>query len=326
MQRSGEAPSVGACLPVASEAVRTTPIRRLQIASVLAWLVAVAIPARGQPAPTSLAAAPASATAQPDAPAAHVSAARLLEVPIETSLDDARTRAENLTRQGNELLLARRSAEAETLYQQALALQASYDIAGNLGVAEIDAGKHRQAVEHLVFALRHFPVGASQEPLHRLLTLLAKERAQVVMLVVEVNLAGAEVFVDDKPIGAALLRDELFLEPGPRRVEARQKGYVTAEASVTGEIGTAWHVSLTLEREPPPLPPPWIAEPPPPPESGDDWPLRLAVVSLLMTIAVFVIAKAGLPWVRGLRVRLSRRWKRLHPKRRRLVARAHRRR
>jgi hypothetical protein len=114
-----------------------------------------------------------------------------------------------------------------------LALQASYDIAGNLGVAEIDAGKHRQAVEHLVFALRHFPVGASQESIERLLRLIATERMQVVILVVEVNLAGAEVFVDDKRIGAAPLRDELFLEPGPRRIEARQKGYVTARGERT---------------------------------------------------------------------------------------------
>lgn len=87
-----------------------------------------------------------------------------------------------------------------------------------------------------MFALRHFPVGASQEPIERLLRLIATERTQVVMLVVEVNLASAEVVVDDKRIGVAPLRDEFFLE-------------VAAEANVTGEIGTAWRVSLALEQE-----------------------------------------------------------------------------
>ena len=76
---------------------------------------------------------------------------------------------------------------------------------------------------HLVFALRHFPVVALQEPLKRLLALIATERAQIVRLVVEASLTGAEVFVDDKPIGAAPLRDGLFVEPGPRRLDTRRR-------------------------------------------------------------------------------------------------------
>ena len=64
----------------------------------------------------------------------------------------------------------------------------------------------------------------------------------------------------------------------------------------------------------------------PPPEPSDDWPIRVGVVGLMMTIALYVIARKALPWFAWMRVRLSRRWKRVHPGRRRLVARSHRRR
>lgn len=299
------------------------PLRSLLTASLIAALVAVPGSARSQPVSSNSAAATASVAAPSDASTAP--AVRLLEVPVEASLDEAGIRADELTGKANGLLFARRSVEAEELYQQAWALKHSYDIAGNLGVAEVETGKHREAVEHLVFALRHFPFSAEQEPRARLRELIATERMHVVMLLVVVNLAGAEVFVDENSVGVAPLRDEMFVEAGPRHIEARQKGYVTADASITGEIGTAWRVSLTLEPEPPPRPAHRIPEAPLPPEAGDDWLIRLAVVSALMTIALFVVARKGLPWFTRVRVRLSRRWQRLHPGRRRLVARAHRR-
>ena len=42
-------------------------------------------------------------------------------------------------------------------YKAAWALQKSYDIAGNLGNVELKLGMHRDAAEHLAFALDDFP-------------------------------------------------------------------------------------------------------------------------------------------------------------------------
>lgn len=176
-----------------------------------------------------------------------------------------------------------------------------------------------------MFALQHFPFSAAQEPVERLRKLIATEREHLVTLIVEVNLAGAEVFVDGKSVGVAPLRDELFVEPGAQVVKATQRGYVTTEATFTAEVGTAWRVSLTLEREPPPRPTPRI-EAQPPPAPGDDWAIRAVVVGGLTTTALLVIARKALPWFTRMRVGLARRWKRLHRGRRRLVPRAHRRR
>jgi hypothetical protein len=290
--------------------------------ALIAVLLVASRPVRSQPAPPSSVAAPASAPIE--APAAPT--VRLLEVPVEESLDESGTRANELAMKANELFLEGRSAEAEELYQQAWAVKPSYDIAGNLAVAEMKDGKHCEAAKHLVFALRYFPVSARQEPRERLLKLIATERTHVVMLLVDVTPAGAEVLVDDTSVGNVPLRDELFVEPGPRRIRARYNGYVTAEASVTGEAGTAWRVSLTLEREPPPRPAPRLPAVVPPPEPSGDWPIRLVVVGVMTMIALYLIARKARSWFARTRVRLSRRWKRLHPGRRRLVARAHRRR
>lgn len=50
--------------------------------------------------------------------------------------------------------------------------------------------------------------------------------------------------------------------------------------------------------------------------------MRLVVVGVMTTTALYLIARTALPWFARTRVRLSRRWKRRHPGRRRLVARA----
>ena len=307
--------------------MQPTPIRVLLTTALMTVLLLGSQSVHSQPAPPSsteilLPSAEIDAPATPSTPPS----VRLLEISVEASLEGSGTRANELAQKANGLMLERRSAEAEELYKQAWALKPSYDIAGNLGVAESENGKHGEAAEHLLFALRHFPFSASQERLPRLLQLIATERTHVVTLVVNVNLAGAEVLVDDTSVGVAPLHRELFVEPGPRRIRTRQTGYTTAEASVSGEVGTAWGVDLTLEREPPPRPAPKLPAALPPPEPNDDWPIRVGVVGLMTTIAVYVIAKKALPWLAWMRVRLSRRWMRLHPGRRRLVARSHRRR
>ena len=73
-------------------------------------------------------------------------------------VDDATNkRADELTTRGNELATKSKWAEAEVFFRKAWALKHSYDIGGNLGITELALGKHRDAAEHLSFALRSFP-------------------------------------------------------------------------------------------------------------------------------------------------------------------------
>src|SRR5690242_465502 len=89
---------------------------------------------------------------------AGVVSAHAADPPAPPAADDAASkRADELTHQGNEFAVKLRWKEAEPLFRQAWALKHSYDIGGNLGLAELALGKHRDAAEHLSYALKTFP-------------------------------------------------------------------------------------------------------------------------------------------------------------------------
>jgi hypothetical protein len=180
----------------------------------------------------------------------------------------ASTRADDLTHQGVELSKKHQWAEAEALFREAWSLKRSYDIGGNLGVAEAALGKWRDAAEHLAFALRTFP--ANGKPGHRdlLKEKLAAARREVAALSVDVNVPGAEVSVDGVSAGAAPVPDEIFVEPGSHTVQAKRAGYLDAKQTVQAAKGSAQTVTLALPPAPPPpltttgsvpqsTPPPW---------------------------------------------------------------------
>src|ERR1700678_2908811 len=60
-------------------------------------------------------------------------------------------RADELFRSGNVLAKKDRWTEAEPLFREAWTLKRSYDIAGNLGIAEAALGRWCDAAEHLSF-------------------------------------------------------------------------------------------------------------------------------------------------------------------------------
>lgn len=166
--------------------------------------------------------------------------------------------ADELFRAGNVLAKQDRWTEAEPLFREAWGLKRSYDIAGNLGIAEASLRRWRDAAEHLSFAMRTFP--ANGKPEHRKLLegTLARALHEVATLKLEVTPEKAEVLVDGKSVGTAPLADAVFLEPGTRRVRARLAGYETKAATVEATKGAAIEVRLEMKKEVvvPPVPPP----------------------------------------------------------------------
>src|SRR5688572_17441641 len=67
------------------------------------------------------------------------------------------TKAEELSRKGRELFVAQDYAGAYEAQLAAWQLKKSFDIAANLGQVELKLAKHRDAAEHLAYALDHFP-------------------------------------------------------------------------------------------------------------------------------------------------------------------------
>jgi PEGA domain len=191
-------------------------------------------------------------------------------------------RADELFRSGNVLAKKDRWTEAEPLFREAWTLKRSYDIAGNLGIAEAALGRWCDAAEHLSFALRSFPANGKPEHKKLLEATLAKALPQVAALRVKVTVDKAEVFVDGKSVGVSPLADAIFVEPGKRQIEAKLPGYETTASTFDAAKGSASELTLTMREA--------TAPPPPTPPVKDTWRPGLPVLVTGGALAVVGLA------------------------------------
>jgi hypothetical protein len=164
----------------------------------------------------------------------------------QATVDASSVRADDLAQKGNDLALQDKWTEAEPLYQQAWALKRSYDIGGNLGITELALGKHRDAAEHLSFAIGHFPANGKPEHRDLLLEKLTDAREHVGVRTIEVSAACADVLVGGATVGVAPLPSEVFLVPGTTTVEARLAGYEAEQRTVNIVAGSSDRIVLNL--------------------------------------------------------------------------------
>jgi hypothetical protein len=149
-------------------------------------------------------------------------------------------------------------------FAEAWQLNQHYQIAGNLGSVEIELGRHRQAAEHLDFALREMRAAGESDPaaVRALEQLLGEARRQVATVRPEARwidaaLAGVELWVDGQPRPAA---ETLYLPPGPHAVQARTAGaespvaQIDAQAGRTHDVSLAIHLTSTPATTPIPVP------------------------------------------------------------------------
>lgn len=178
--------------------------------------------------------------------AATISARAGAQPPASTAIDAVSTRADDLAHQGNDLALKHNWAGAEALFRRAWLLKQSYDIGGNLGIAELNLGKHCDAAEHLAFALKRFPANGKADHRELLREKLEKVKESIGTLAITVSASGAEVLIDGKRVGLAPLADMVFVEPGTRKIEARLQGYETAMQTVEVKRGGSSDLALML--------------------------------------------------------------------------------
>lgn len=158
--------------------------------------------------------------------------------------------AEALFRRGNELYKEQRWAEAEAAYEEAFRRTRAHDIAANLGYAELYQGKHREAAEHLSFAVRSWAPTGNADKKRYAEERLALAKKEIGTLRIKVNVADAEVLVDGARVGVSPLDAEVFVEAGAHAVEARRAGYREARESVQVGKGEEREVALALEAMP----------------------------------------------------------------------------
>ncbi|WP_437777693.1 hypothetical protein [Sorangium sp. So ce1097] len=158
-------------------------------------------------------------------------------------------RAAQLYREGNQLYDEGKFVEAEARYQAAWDLQQSFDVAGNLGNVELEVNQPREAAEHLLYALETFPLGEKAEKKSFLQKRLAEAKAQVGTLRISVNVDDAEVFIDGKRIGQSPVKDQVFVDPGKRTIEARRGGARTSTSLFVAR-GSDQRIALGLDTGP----------------------------------------------------------------------------
>ena len=145
--------------------------------------------------------------------------------------------------QGNKLYDEGRQADAEAEYEQAWAIHQSYDVALQLGAAELDQKKYREAAEHLAYAQATLPTGAKEEIRKTLATRLALTLKQVGVLHVTASPQGAEVLLDGAAVGRAPLAQALYVDPGPHTIAIRTAG-APVEQKIDAAAGSEQDVRI----------------------------------------------------------------------------------
>jgi tetratricopeptide (TPR) repeat protein len=211
-----------------------TPIRCAAITALLAWVLMMSAPRLAQAGPTP--AEPAGAGKKAD-------------------------EADTLFHKGTVAFDAGKLDQAYPLFKAAWALKQTHDIAGNLAQVELALGKHRDAAEHIAYALAHFPPSIQSDRRDKMKKALDGLRQQLGVVTIKVNLPEANVSMDGKPIGALPIGGEVFVEPGAHTVKAELKNYPAVETPLQVGKGASHEVTLTLVQEkgaaptPPELPP-----------------------------------------------------------------------
>lgn len=132
-------------------------------------------------------------------------------------------------------------------------------LACNIGRADFRRAEYRGAALWLTRCTQLLPRGMSEKEIELLkqcnLELLAA-KAQLSILMIEIDEPDTRVVINDKEVLRVPLREDVFVEPGEQRVQA-YKGLRTAMATLKTKPGKEYRVALTL----PPAPALSIAQP-----------------------------------------------------------------
>ncbi len=155
-------------------------------------------------------------------------------------------RADDLFREAVELAKADKADAAYQKLLEAWSLKQSYDIAANLGGMERKLGKHKEAVEHLEFALKNFPPSVDVAVRERIQADIAASKKEIGAVDVACP-ANTKLFLNGKPVGEGP-NATILLEPGTYELSGahREKG----GAVITLKVDKGQTLAITLDLQP----------------------------------------------------------------------------
>ncbi|HWN67723.1 MAG TPA: hypothetical protein VNM90_08780 [Haliangium sp.] len=170
----------------------------------------------------------------------------------DTAGEDARSRAERLFAEGNQLVEKYRLARAVEKYRQALEHWDHPAIHFNLAKALHGLGRPLEAYRHAELALQGGPdwlgAGEQGQENHDLILELQNElRRELAAVIVTSAERGLQVVVDSERIGLGSPAEQIVL-PGAHRMSAQKRGHSTLSESFMVRPGESVTVTLSSHR------------------------------------------------------------------------------
>jgi len=182
---------------------------------------------------------------------------------------DARTEARTHFDQGVSLARQRAYAEALTEFERAYQIFPHYTVQYNIGQALIALNRPTEATLALTRYLDEG--GANIEPRRRqeVEATIANALAKTSSIEVSVDVAGAQITIDDKPSGRSPLTSPIRVDSGTHRIVATLESGERRETSVDAKAGQSAQAQLefgapTVAAAVAPLTPPAVVQPSPP--------------------------------------------------------------
>ena len=153
--------------------------------------------------------------------------------------------ARTLLREGTRLFSKGKHQDALDRFNRAYALYPSPKLLYNIAQANRELG-------HPVEALSAFEGFLAQvdKPPARLAAdvrrSVAELQAQLAEVQIRVDVTGAELSLDGKPLGLAPLPDSVWVTPGAHEIAARKDGFLPARKAIEARAGGAEQVAITL--------------------------------------------------------------------------------
>ncbi len=116
------------------------------------------------------------------------------------------------------------SEKAVELYSKSFELYPSFDVACNLGTAELDNRQYVSAANHLSYCLRNFPSAESRKLKKTMEGNLAVAKKHVGTVKVDVGESGAQVSIAGRSVGESPIKRKIYVAPGTHRALLEKHG------------------------------------------------------------------------------------------------------
>jgi hypothetical protein len=137
-------------------------------------------------------------------------------------------------------------SEARALLEPLWESMHTYDIAAALGQAEFMLKDHAAGTQHMAFAAANVPLKEKVATVQRIQSALAEMKRSVGTVRFSVSKDSAEVLADGKIVGTSPLATEVYLNPGPHKLEARMSNGASAKEALDVEAGKSYEIALVL--------------------------------------------------------------------------------